>query len=148
MKLSTKGRYGVRLMLDLAAHYGEGPVLLREIATRQEISEKYLSNLITPLKSTGLVEATRGVNGGYVLGKPPTEISMKEIVQALEGPLGLVDCVEKPALCKRAAHCISHDLWREAAEGMAQVLGKYTLADMLARQETKQEKLTPDNYII
>ncbi len=79
MKLSTKGRYGVRLMIDLAAHYGEGPVLLREIAKREEISEKYLSNLVNPLKSMGLVEATRGVHGGYVLGKAPTEITMKEV---------------------------------------------------------------------
>lgn len=146
MKLSTKGRYGVRLMIDLAAHYGEGPVLLREIATRQGISEKYLSNLIGPLKATGLVEATRGVNGGYLLGKPPASITMREIVQTLEGPLGLVDCVEKPTLCKRAAHCISHDLWREAAAGMTQVLEKYTLADMLARQGAKQRP--PHDYVI
>lgn len=146
MKLSTKGRYGVRLMIDLAGHYGEGPVLLREIARRQEISEKYLSNLINPLKAAGLVEATRGVNGGYVLGKPPAEISMHEIVQVLEGSLSLVDCVEKPALCSRASHCASYDLWREAAQSLAQVLGKYTLADMLARQEAKGEN--PDNYVI
>lgn len=148
MKLSTKGRYGVRLMIDLAAHYGEGPVLLREIAKRQEISEKYLSNLINPLKATGLLEATRGVNGGYVLGKAPTEITMKEIIEILEGPLCLVDCVEKPALCSRVSHCVAHDLWREAAEGMALVLRKYTLADMVERQKAKRDKMTHDNYVI
>jgi len=148
MKLSTKGRYGVRLMIDLAAHYGEGPVLLREIAKRQEISEKYLSNLINPLKATGLLEATRGVHGGYVLGKAPSEITMRDIVQAVEGPVCLVDCVEKPACCNRTSLCIAHELWREAAEGMSGVLGKYTLADMVDRQKAMRDDVTPDNYMI
>jgi Rrf2 family protein len=148
MKLSTKGRYGVRLMIDLAAHYGEGPILLREIAKREEISEKYLSNLVNPLKAMGLVEATRGVHGGYVLGKLPAEITMKEIIEILEGPLCLVECVEKPAACDRTAHCITRDLWRETADGMAQVLGKYTLADMVERQKAKRDTLTHDNYSI
>jgi Rrf2 family protein len=148
MKLSTKGRYGVRLMIDLAAHYGEGPVLLRDIAKRQEISEKYLSNLIHPLKATGLLEATRGVHGGYVLGKAPSEINMKEIVQVVEGPLCLVDCVDKPALCGRVSYCASRDLWQEAAEGIALVLEKYTLADMVERQKAKRDNVTHDNYVI
>jgi Rrf2 family protein len=148
MKLSTKGRYGVRLMIDLAIHFGEGPVLLREIAQRQEISEKYLSNLINPLKATGLLEATRGVHGGYVLGKTPSRITMKEIVQALEGPVCLVDCVEKPASCNRTSLCIAHELWMEAAEGMSQVLGKYTLADMVERQKAKRDNVTQDSYEI
>jgi Rrf2 family protein len=148
MKLSTKGRYGVRLMIDLAVHYGEGPVLLREIAKREEISEKYLSNLVNPLKATGLVEATRGVHGGYVLGKAPAEITMKEIVEVLEGSLCLVDCVEKPSLCNRVAFCITRDLWSEAAEGMARILGKYTLADMALRQRVKRESAMHDNYTI
>lgn len=148
MKLSTKGRYGVRLMIDLAAHYGEGPILLREIAKREEISEKYLSNLVNPLKATGLVEATRGVHGGYVLAKSPDEITMQEIVEVLEGPLCLVDCVERRTACSRTSRCIAHDLWKETAEGMAQVLRKYTLADMVARQRAKRDSLTHDNYMI
>ena len=148
MKLSTKGRYGVRLMIDLATHYGEGPILLREIAKREEISEKYLSNLVNPLKATGLVEATRGVHGGYILGKAPAEITMKEIVEVLEGPLCLVECVEKPSVCDRSTGCIAHDLWREAADEMTQVLEKYTLADMVERQKAKRDTLTHDNYSI
>lgn len=148
MKLSTKGRYGVRLMIDLAAHYGEGPVLLREIARRQGISEKYLSNLINPLKATGLLETTRGVHGGYVLGKAPSEITMRDIVQAVEGALSLVDCVEKPSCCNRRSQCIAHELWREAAAGMAGVLGKYTLADMVERQKAKGYEAASDNYMI
>jgi Rrf2 family protein len=148
MKLSTKGRYGVRLMIDLAAHYGEGPILLREIAKREEISEKYLSNLVNPLKATGLVEATRGVHGGYVLAKSPDKITMQEIVEVLEGSLCLVDCVEKPIACSRTSRCSAHDLWKETAEAMAKVLRKYTLADMVVRQEAKRDKLTHDNYVI
>ncbi|MHB9096483.1 MAG: RrF2 family transcriptional regulator [Syntrophales bacterium] len=148
MKLSTKGRYGVRLMIDLAAHYGDGPILLREIAKREEISEKYLSNLVNPLKATGLVEATRGVHGGYVLAKPPDEISMQEIVEVLEGTLCLVDCVEKPIVCSRTSRCSAHDLWKEMADGMAQALKKYTLADMVVRQKAKLDNLTHDNYMI
>ena len=148
MKLSTKGRYGVRLMIDLATHYGEGPVLLREIAKREEISEKYLSNLVNPLKSMGLLEATRGIHGGYVLGKDPALITMKEIVEALEGSLCLVDCVEKPGACDRLAVCIARDLWSEVSRGMGAVLGKYTLADMVKRQEAKRERAAPDNYTI
>jgi Rrf2 family protein len=148
MKLSTKGRYGVRLMIDLAARYGEGPVLMREIAKRQEISEKYLSNLINPLKATGLLEATRGVHGGYVLGKSPSEISMKDIVEAVEGPMCLVDCVDKPATCARTSLCIAHELWSEASKGINQVLEKYTLADMVVRQKAKRDNLVHDNYMI
>lgn len=138
----------MRLMIDLAAHYGEGPVLLREIAKRQEISEKYLSNLINPLKATGLLAATRGVNGGYVLGKRPSEITVKDVVQAVEGPLCLVDCVEKPATCNRSPFCVALDLWREASEGITQVLGKYTLADMVDRQRAKHRGAGCDDYVI
>ena len=148
MKLSTKGRYGVRMMIDLAAHYGEGPILLREIAKREEISEKYLSNLVNPLKARGLVEATRGVHGGYVLGKRPAEITMKEIVEVLEGSLCLVDCVEKPAACDRVALCVARDLWSEAAQGIGRILGNYTLADMVRRQKAKRENVATDNYTI
>jgi Rrf2 family protein len=148
MKLSTKGRYGVRLMIDLAIHHGEGPVLLREIARWEEISEKYLSNLVNPLKAVGLVEATRGAHGGYVLGKEPSAITMKEIVEALEGSLCLVDCVEKPAACDRAAFCVARDLWNEAAQGIGRILGKYTLADLVVLQKGKQESTAADNYTI
>jgi len=148
MKLSTKGRYGVRMMIDLAVHYGEGPVLLRDIARREAISEKYLSNLISPLKGIGLVEATRGVNGGFVLGRAPADITMNEIVEVLEGPLGLVDCVQKPAVCSRSAFCVARDLWSEAAAGLSMTLRKYTLADMAERRKEKSENYSYDNYVI
>ena len=142
MKLSTRGRYGVRLMLDLALHYGEGPILLRDIAERQEISEKYLWQLINPLKTTGLVNSLRGAHGGYVLGKAPEAISIKAILQVLEGSLCLVDCVDNPALCERSLSCISRDIWGEASKNMQQTLEDTTLAAMVERQKDKLKNET------
>jgi Rrf2 family protein len=124
MKLSTRGRYGVRLMLELALHYGEGPILLKEIAERQGISEKYLWQLINPLKTTGLA---------------PEIITVKEILQILEGSLCLVDCVDNPSLCERAPSCISRDIWGEASRSMQLTLQNTTLAAMVERQKHKAE---------
>ena len=137
MKLSTRGRYGVRMMLELALHYGEGPILLKDIADRQGISEKYLWQLINPLKTTGLVNSQRGAHGGYVLGKAPEAISLKAILQILEGPLCLVDCVDNPELCKRSPSCISRDIWGEASKDMQRSLEDTTLAVMVERQKEK-----------
>ena len=142
MKLSTRGRYGVRLMLELALHYGEGPILLKDIAERQGISEKYLWQLINPLKTTGLVNSLRGAHGGYVLGKAPEAISLKAILQILEGPLCLVDCVDNPALCARSLSCISRDIWGEASKNMQQTLEDTTLAAMVERQKGKLKNET------
>ena len=142
MKLSTRGRYGVRLMLDLTLHYGEGPILLKDIAERQGISEKYLWQLINPLKTTGLVNSLRGAHGGYVLGKAPEAISLKTILQILEGPLCLVDCVDNPALCERSLSCISRDIWGEASKNMQQTLEDTTLAAMVERQKEKLKNET------
>jgi Rrf2 family protein len=140
MKLSTRGRYGVRLMLDLALHYGEGPILLKDISKRQEISEKYLWQLINPLKTMGLISSTRGSHGGYVLAKSPGEISLKEIVRVLEGSLCLVDCVENPSLCERSQTCTSRDIWSEASNQLSQMLESMTLDKMVARQKSKNRE--------
>ena len=137
MKLSTRGRYGVRLMIDLALHYGEGPILLKEIAERQGISEKYLWQLINPLKTTGLINSIRGAHGGYVLGKAPEAVTLKEILQVLEGPLCLVDCVDNPSLCERSSSCISRDVWGEASRNLRQTMENTTLAAMVERQKEK-----------
>ena len=142
MKLSTRGRYGVRLMLELALHYGEGPILLRDIAERQGISEKYLWQLINPLKTTGLVNSQRGAHGGYVLGKAPEAISLKAILQILEGSLCLVDCADNPSFCERSSFCIARDVWREASKNMQQTLENTTLASMVSRQKEKRQDET------
>jgi len=142
MKLSTRGRYGVRLMFDLALHYGSGPIYLKDIAERQGISAKYLWQLINPLKSTGLVNSTRGAHGGYVLGKEPEQISLKEILRVLEGSLCLVDCVDNPSLCERAPSCVSREIWGETSKGMQQMLENTTLATMIIKQQEKLQNET------
>ena len=139
MKLSTKGRYGVRLMLDIALHCAEGPVPLRAISKRQDITEKYLWHLINPLKSAGLIEATRGAHGGYVVAKPLSDISIKEIVRALEGPLSLVKCVEKPASCKKAQSCVARDVWKEVADKISDTLDSITLKDIVENHHNKKD---------
>jgi Rrf2 family protein len=142
MKLSTKGRYGVRLMFDLALHYGDGAVSLKDVAKRQAISEKYLWHLIPPLKNAGLINSTRGSRGGYVLAKPPHLINLKEILQVLEGSMCLVECADQPSLCKRSGSCVAREVWAEVTEKMLQALASFTLEGMLEKEKCKQEVMT------
>jgi len=127
-------------MLDLASHFGEGPVILKQISQREEISEKYLWQLINPLKSVGLVRATRGAHGGYVLAKTPSEITVKDILQVVEGSLCIVECVEKPSTCSRSTFCVARDLWGEASKTLSEKLEETTLADLVERKKIKQQK--------
>ena len=110
MRLSTKGRYGTRAMLDLALNFGKEPVLLRDIARRQEVSEKYLEHSVSALRKAGLVRSIRGARGGYVLAKPPSEIRLSEIMEVLEGSMAPVDCVDDAHVCHRANLCVSREL--------------------------------------
>ena len=144
MKLSTKGRYGARFMVDLAVHYGEGPVLLKDVAGRQELSEKYLGHLVPPLKTAGLVSSSRGAHGGYCLARHPSEITLAEVVEAVEGPLVIVECVKAPDVCTRAATCVTRDVWSEVASTIQGVLGSITLETMASRhnEKVKSEGLT------
>lgn len=144
MKLSTKGRYGVRLMFDLAMHYGKGPIFLKDIAERQGISEKYLWQLIPPLKQAGLVTSTRGAHGGYELSKSPDQMTVREIVSAVEGPLSLVDCVGDPSICARKDACVVNGVWSEISAKLIQAMEVITLASMVE----KQQKYDVLNYVI
>ncbi|MFH1578401.1 MAG: Rrf2 family transcriptional regulator [Candidatus Omnitrophota bacterium] len=147
MKLSTKGRYGARLMLDLALYYGQDPVFLKDIARRQEISEKYLSHLVAPLKAAGLINSTRGAHGGYSLARSPRDITLGEIIRAVEGGLSLVECVATPNVCQRVNFCVTRDIWQEMGDKMMRVLESNTLEDMVQRQKQKQ-KMYPAMYSI
>ena len=147
MKLSTKGRYGARLMLDLALHYGKAPVLLKDVAKRQEISEKYLGHLIPPLKAAGLLNSTRGAHGGYTLARPPRNITLREVVRAVEGELVVSECLASPKVCHRVKFCVTRDIWSQMSEKMTEVLESSTLQDMINRQRQKQ-KLQPLMYSI
>ena len=120
MRLSTRGRYGTRLMVDLAQHYADGPISLAEIAKRQDLSAKYLEQLIILLKGAGLILSVRGRRGGYMLARRPEEISVGEIVETLEGKLSVVDCVLEPEQCYRAVDCPTRDIW----VGMTEMIKK------------------------
>lgn len=139
MKLSTKGRYGTRAMLDLAFHYGDGPILLKDVARRQDVSERYLEHVVTPLKVAGLLTSVRGAGGGFTLAKPPSQIKLSEIIQAVEGSIAPVDCVDDPKLCPRADFCVTRDIWTELKEAMNGVLESTTLQDLVERQREKSE---------
>ncbi len=138
MRLSTKGRYGARAMLDLALNSGKGPVLLREIAKRQEVSEKYLEHSITTLRKAGLVRSIRGARGGYVLAKLPSQIRLSEIMEVLEGSMAPVECVDDPQVCQRAQLCVTRDIWAEMKEAIDNILESITLQDMVERQNRKK----------
>ena len=140
MKLSTRSRYGVRLMLELALNSTRSSVYLREIAKEEEISEKYLSLIIIPLKAAGLVNSQRGAHGGYTLAKPASEITLKEIVDVLEGDTCLVDCVKNPSACSRSDTCASRDLWTTLSERISQTLGSITLEDLVKKSRAKGER--------
>jgi len=135
MKLSTRSRYGTRLMLELARHYREGPLQLGDIAKRQDVSVKYLEQIIIPLKKAHYIESVRGRKGGHVLTRPPEEITVGEIVALLEESSGLVECAQDTTVCERADTCPTRLLWKDAYEAMFDRLEAITLADLVKRAE-------------
>jgi Rrf2 family cysteine metabolism transcriptional repressor len=138
LKLSTKGRYCVRLMVDLAEHYQRGPIALSDIAQRQEISEKYLEHLIVPLKKAKLIRSVRGASGGYSLARPPVAITIHEIVAAAEGPICLVECTQNSAICKRSINCPTRGVWSELSARISETLSSLTLQELIDRKSRKK----------
>ncbi|HXX59266.1 MAG TPA: Rrf2 family transcriptional regulator [Dehalococcoidales bacterium] len=147
MKLSTKGRYAMRAMLDLAQHYGEGLILLKDVARRQDISERYLEHLFLTLKAAGLVTSARGARGGFVLSHAPSEIKLLNIIRACEGDLAPVECVRDPSTCNRASRCSARDVWCDLKEALESVLEKKSLQDMVEEQ-AKKESTANHMYVI
>lgn len=137
MKLSTKGRYAARAMLELAEAYGGGPVKLSRIAGRQEISERYLERMMNTLVKAELVSSTRGQKGGFQLSSPPSDIRLSTIIQAVEGSLALVACVDYPWICHRHDRCVAKDIWERVKLAIHDVLDSITLEDMLEMQKRK-----------
>ncbi|MDR2514616.1 MAG: Rrf2 family transcriptional regulator [Christensenellaceae bacterium] len=131
MKLSTKGRYGVRAMYELALGFGSGPLSVKEIAGRQGVPEAYLEQLVAPLRRAGLVKSIRGAQGGYELAKPPDEISAYAIITALEGPTAPANCVLDEEQCENSMNCAMHSLWQRIHDGVNDVLLSITLQDLL-----------------
>ncbi|MBF0484884.1 MAG: Rrf2 family transcriptional regulator [Candidatus Omnitrophica bacterium] len=145
MKLSTKGRYSVRLMIDLAIHGGQGAVLLKDVSRRQDISEKYFGHFVPLLKSAGLINTTRGSRGGFSLARPASEITLKDIIVAAEGAIDLVGCVDNASQCRRSSGCAARDIWLEATRKIEKIFEGYTLAEAVERQKAKTEK---KNHVI
>ena len=130
-------------MLELAMNSGKGPVPLRDLASRQEISAKYLEQLLIPLKGAGLVKSVRGARGGYMLAKDPNDTSLYEIVRSLEGPLAPVECVQDPNYCDRVGGCTVHMVWGEMGTMLVDFLSGVTLSDMVDRQREKDRICPP-----
>jgi len=143
MKISTKIRYGTRAMLELACHYGEGPIELKEIAKRESISLKYLEQLIVPLRTAGLVKSVRGSKGGYSLAKPPSEICLNDLIEILEGPLNLIECLNDSKVCQKIPTCVTRDIWKEVSEAILGIFHSVTLEDMVDRRKEKEGRIPP-----
>jgi Rrf2 family transcriptional regulator, cysteine metabolism repressor len=143
MKLSTKIRYGTRAILELAFRFGEGPIELKEIARSQEISIKYLEQVIIPLRTAGMVKSARGAKGGYSLAKPPSETCLFDVLEALEGPLYLVDCIKDSKYCRRSSSCVTRDIWSEVSDALHKVLKSITLEEMVRRKIEKENGDSP-----
>lgn len=143
MRISTKIRYGTRAILELAVRFGTGPVDLREIANRQDISVKYLEQVFIPLRTAGLVKSVRGSKGGYVLAKPPAEIDLKDVVEAFEGPIRLVECLNDPALCQQSRACVARDIWAEVSQAIESIFHRITFEEMVKRRKEKEFQSPP-----
>ena len=139
MKISTKGRYALRLMVDIAQYGSSGPVSLRDAAQRQQLSEKYLEQIVTPLARAGLLRSVRGAGGGYLLTRRPEEYSVGDILRPLEGDLAPVECATDQNFCERCCDCVTVELWQDIHRAVSAVVDGTTLADLLAKQAGRKE---------
>ena len=137
MKLSTRSRYGARILVDLARHNNQGPVQIGEISKRQDISVKYLEQLIRPLKQAKLVESVRGPKGGHMLAKNPEKITLGQIVRLFEGQSDLVECVSNPETCNMADDCQVRLAWKDATRVLYETLDGTTIADLMEGNHTE-----------
>ncbi len=126
-------------MVELASHYGEGPIELKEIAKKENISLKYLEQVINPLRTDGLVKAIRGAKGGYSLAKPPGEICLYDVIQTLEGPLNLLECLGDTKACPKVSSCVTREIWKEASDALSKIFYSVTLEDMVNRKREKEK---------
>lgn len=130
MKLSTKGRYGVKAMVDLAINYGKEPISIKAISQRQHVSEYYLEQLFSPLRKAGLIKSIRGAQGGYVLNRDPKDIKVSEIMYILEGPIEISDCVDGSS-CNNIDCCATRLLWEKIKHSIDSVMESVTLQDIV-----------------
>lgn len=140
MKISTKGRYGLRILMDLALHQSEKPRLIRDIAKSQQISEKYISRLVIALRKAGMIRSVRGVNGGFHIAMKPEDITLLDVIEVMEGPLSIVDCVSAPKKCALSANCAPREIWSKLNEDIRDLMRQTTLADILASYDRQSQK--------
>lgn len=136
MKLSTRTRYGIRAVIELAQHQEKRPLQLKLIAERQGISIKYLEQLMSLLRSSGFIRSIRGSRGGYALARPAENIKLSEIFRCLEGAVATAECTENKDYCERAADCVAREVWVQVEEAIQKVLNSITLADLVKRVES------------
>ncbi|MGQ9682246.1 MAG: RrF2 family transcriptional regulator [Anaerolineae bacterium] len=137
MRLNTRTRYAARALLELALHYGQGPLSLADIAGAQELSEKYLESVLATLRSASLVHSRRGAQGGYELAKPPEAINLRQVYAAFEGSEPFVPCTQDPDACRRWPLCATQDVWARMYQASMEVLESTTLANLVARHRTR-----------
>ncbi len=147
MKIPTKIRYGLRFLLDVAEHGDEGVVTLREASRRQGISQKYLWQVVAPLKSAGLITAERGKDGGFRLAREPRDVTIRDVYTAIEGDCSLVGCLTRPETCPRHEHCEVRDVWDEISQGLGDLMQRITLEQILERQRKRRIAQGPDYSI-
>jgi len=133
LRLSTKGRYGVLAMVELALHYGQGPVSIKEISEKQKFSDSYMEQLFSTLKNSGLVRSLRGAHGGYVLARDPSDITVGDIIRALEGPIELAECINENDNydCVKSLECLTKGLWEDMRDSINDVIDHRSLQDLL-----------------
>jgi len=140
MQLSTKIRYGVRAMIDIGSHCSDRPVPLTDVSRRQDVSAKYLEAIMPSLKAAELVRSVKGPGGGYMLARKPGEITLYDILSALEGPACLVDCVNQPGSCRGQSDCVSSDVWKNLSHLINSNLRSVTIGELIDRQNQRESK--------
>lgn len=145
MRISTKGHYGLRSLIDIALNQSEGPVTLNDIAKRQALSVKYLWQVINPLRTEGFLSVTRGAKGGFVLARPADQITMLEVLTTLEGPISILKCITDETVCDRVKTCAARTVWLEVNQAIEKSLASTTLAKMLADFQSSSDS---PNYAI
>jgi Rrf2 family protein len=139
MKISTKGDYGIRALIELAHHFGDPrPMQSGEIAARQRIPESYLEQLLTTLRRAGFIRSVRGPQGGHALIRDPRELTVSEVVEALEGPIMPSDCLDEASQCSRSGGCAQRDMWEEVQSAVLEVLNRVTIAELAERERAVQ----------
>lgn len=148
MKVSAKARYGLRILLDLALFAGEKPRSIKDIAKSQQISEKFSSRLMIELRRAGLVSSVRGTQGGFRLARNPEQVTLLDVVETMEGPIHLLDCLGEPEVCPRHEHCSITRIWGEVNQTLVEKLSSITLQNVIDRYLEEHGSADAPNYCI